>query len=139
MICRNTLDLTDAQSLIKLAISRAMEIGSPSNIAVVDSAGFLISHVRMDGAQLPSIEHSINKAYTSALFNKATDELKQDAEPGGELYGLNTTLDGRVIVFAGGTPLFYQEKVVGAIGVSGGTSEQDKNISQYVSSQFKFI
>lgn len=136
MINKVNIDLSAAQNLIKLAVERAHAINSPSNIAVVDASGFLIVHVRMDGAQLPSIEHAINKAYTSALFSKATHELTKDAEPGGELYGLNTTLNGKVIVFAGGKPLIYKDQLVGAIGVSGGTSEQDKNIAEYAIAQF---
>lgn len=61
----------------------------------------------MDDAQLPSIEHSINKAKTSAYFKKETVELKSDAEPKGDLYGLNNTLDNTVIVFAGGVPVIF--------------------------------
>ncbi|WP_345827601.1 heme-binding protein [Erwinia sp. HDF1-3R] len=137
MIVKNNIDLNEARRLMDIAIDKAKDIASPSNIAIVDASGFLISHIRMDGAQLPSIEHAINKAYTSALFGKATQELKKDAEPGGELYGVNNTLNGRVIVFAGGNPLIVNEQVVGAIGISGGTSEQDRAIADYAVAQFR--
>ena len=131
-----TVNLDIAQQLLDIGISKAKELQSPSNIAIADAYGYLLAHVRMDQAQLPSIEHSINKAYTSALFQKPTHELKEPSEPKGELYGLNQTLNQRVIVFAGGVPLFLNEHVVGAVGVSGGTAEQDQSIAQAIADHF---
>lgn len=131
-----SLDLSLAQKLIEVGISQANKIDSPSNIAVVDAFGYLIAHVRMDQAQLPSIEHSINKAFTSAMFKKPTHELQAASEPKGELYGLNVTLDQRVIVFAGGIPLLLNGQVVGAVGVSGGTAEQDQAVAEAVAAHF---
>lgn len=126
-----TLSLAEAEIIIQAAREKATILQSPSNIAVVDANGFLLAHVRMDDAQLPSIEHSINKAKTSAYFKKETVELKSDAEPKGELYGLNNTLDNTVIVFAGGVPVIFDGEVVGAVGVSGGTADQDEEIAKY--------
>lgn len=132
MINFKRIDLLCAQKLIEIGIETATNIQSPSNIAVVDSFGYLISYIRMDEAQLPSIEHSINKAYTSALLKKPTKDLRADSQPDGDLYGLNITLDQRVIVFAGGIPLALNEEVVGAVGVSGGTAEQDQFIAESI-------
>ena len=95
-----TVNLDIAQQLLDIGISKAKELQSPSNIAIADAYGYLLAHVRMDQALRPSIEHSINKAYTSALFQKPTQELKEPSEPNGELYGLNNTLNQRVIVLS---------------------------------------
>ncbi|WP_130803902.1 GlcG/HbpS family heme-binding protein [Acinetobacter ihumii] len=133
------IQLELAQQLIHVGREKALAIDSPSNLAVVDAYGFLLTHIRMDGAQLPSIEHSINKAYTSALFKKSTEALKQLSEPDGELYGLNLTLNQRVIVFAGGLPLLLNDDVVGAVGVSGGTAEQDQCIAQSMQDYFNHL
>ena len=123
------LSLQDAEALIAAGRLHAEKIGVPVNLAVADPAGHLIAHVRMDEAPVPSIEHAINKAFTAALFRKPTIELKADAEPSGELFGLNLTLDRRVIVFGGGVPVLVDGAVVGAVGVSGGTADQDQTIA----------
>lgn len=132
-----TIGLDEALLLIELAREKAEKIGSPSNIAVVDAFGYLLAHIRMNEAQLPSIEHAIHKAKTSALFHKPTIDLKKDAEPKGGLYGLNNTLSNSVIVFAGGMPLKKQGNVVGAIGISGGTPEQDQQIAEHAIKNLK--
>lgn len=130
------LTLEAADRLIAAGKDKAAAIGSPSNITVVDAFGFLLAHARMDGAPLPSIEHAINKAYTSALFAKPTADMTADAEPGGDLYGLNLTLNQRVVVFGGGVPILHGDKVVGAVGVSGGTSAQDHDIASTAAETF---
>jgi uncharacterized protein GlcG (DUF336 family) len=134
-----SLNLADAQQLMTLALEKAKEIKSPSNVAIVDANGYLLSHVRMDDAQLPSIEHAIHKAKTSALFKKSTIDLQKDSEPGGSLFGLNNTLDNTVIVFAGGEPIKLKETVVGAIGISGGTAEQDQTVASFAAEKFNVI
>ena len=130
------MSLDAAQHLIRAGCEEAEALGLECNLAVVDAQGFLVAHVRMDGAPLPSIEHAINKAFTSAQFGKPTIELKTDAEPGGELFGLNLTLDRRVVVFGGGLPLKRDGEVVGAVGASGGTSAQDQEIAAAMVSAF---
>lgn len=130
------MSLAAAVRLIQAGCDKAEAHGLKLNLAVVDAQGFLVAHVRMDGAPLPSIEHSINKAFTSAQFGKPTVELKTDAEPGGELFGLNLTLDRRVVVFGGGLPLKRAGAVVGAVGASGGTAAQDQEIAAAMVSAF---
>lgn len=132
-----SVSLGAAQRLLEAGREQAVAMGLPVNLAVADAQGFLVAHVRMDGAPLPSIEHAINKAFTSAQFGKPTVELKIDAEPGGELFGLNLTLGRRVVVFGGGLPLRRAGKVVGAVGVSGGTSAQDQEIAAVMVSAFE--
>lgn len=125
-----TVDLADARRVIDAGIGEAGRIRSPSNIAVVDAGGSLVAHVRMDGAQLGSIEHSIDKAHTSVLFRSATGDLARDSEPGGQFWGMALSGLGRVLVFAGGVPLVADGEVVGAVGVSGGSREQDGTVAE---------
>lgn len=124
------MDLADARRIIDAGIGEADRIQSPGNIAVVDAGGSLVAHVRMDGAQLGSIEHSIDKAHTSVLFRSATGDLAQDSEPGGQFWGMALSGLGRVLVFAGGVPLVVDGEVVGAVGVSGGSREQDGAVAE---------
>jgi len=108
-----------------------MSAGQPQNIAVVDAGGNLISHVRMDGGQaIGSIDISINKAFTSRAFDISTKDLANHSQPGDEFFGINESNDGRIMIFAGGIPLKRNGKVVGAIGVSGGSGEQDQAVAE---------
>ncbi|MFB8103501.1 heme-binding protein [Streptomyces sp. NPDC056007] len=83
-----TVGLSDARPIIDVGIAEADRIGSPSNIAVADAGGGPVAHLRMDGAQLGSIEHSIDKAHTSVLFRPAAGDLARDSEPGGQFWGM---------------------------------------------------
>jgi uncharacterized protein GlcG (DUF336 family) len=127
----NQLTLADAQAIIARAQSRADEIGQPLNIAVVDAGGNLIAHVRQDGAWIGSIDISINKAWTARAFETETKALATNAQPGDQFFGIHTTNHGRVAIFAGGVPLRRDGAVVGGIGVSGGSGEQDQTVAEY--------
>jgi uncharacterized protein GlcG (DUF336 family) len=122
--------LEDARTIIAAAEKKAQEIGQPMNIAVADEGGNLISHVRMDGAWLGSIDISIKKAYTSRAFNIATKDLAEHAQSGGQFFGIHASNDGKIMIFAGGIPIKKEGKVVGAIGVSGGSGEQDHAVAE---------
>lgn len=124
------ITLNDAKRIITGAEKRATEIGQPMNIAVVDSGGNLIAHERMDGAWIGSIDISIKKAFTSRAFDIATKDLAKESQPGGQFYGIHVSNDGRVMIFAGGIPLKRDDHVVGAIGVSGGSGEQDQSVAE---------
>src|SRR5918911_3859759 len=117
--------LEDARKVIAAAEKKAAEIGQPMNIAVADSGGNLVAHVRMDGAWIGSIDISIKKAYTSRAFDIATRDLAAHSQSGGQFFGIHASNDGRIMIFAGGIPLKRNGEVVGAIGVSGGGGEQD--------------
>lgn len=124
------LTLAEARTAIAAAEAKAVEIGQPMNIAVVDVGGNLVSHVRMDGAWLGSIDISINKAYTSRAFDIQTKELGENSQPHQQFYGIQASNDGRVVIFAGGVPIIHEGAVVGAIGVSGGSGEQDQAVAE---------
>jgi uncharacterized protein GlcG (DUF336 family) len=122
--------LADARRVIAAAEKKAQELQQPMNIAVVDVGGNLVSHVRMDGAWIGSIDISINKAFTSRAFDIATKDLAQHSQSGGQFFGIHVSNHGRVMIFAGGIPLKHEGKVVGAIGVSGGSGEQDHAVAE---------
>jgi uncharacterized protein GlcG (DUF336 family) len=122
--------LDDARKIVAAAERKAAAIGQPVNIAVADSGGNLITHVRMDGAWLGSIDISINKAFTARAFDIATRDLAAPSQPGGQFYGIHASNGGRIMIFAGGIPLKRAGKVVAAIGVSGGSGEQDQAVAE---------
>jgi uncharacterized protein GlcG (DUF336 family) len=124
----NTLTLADARQIIAAGERKAQELGIPYNIAVVDAGGALISHVRMDGAWLGSIDISIHKAFTSRAFDMATQDLAKMAQSGKPLFGINSTNHERIVIFAGGMPVKDGQAVLGAVGASGGTVEQDQQV-----------
>jgi uncharacterized protein GlcG (DUF336 family) len=119
------ITLADARRIIAAAEKEAEHQKQPMNIAVADAGGNLVAHVRMDGAWMGSIDISIKKAWTSRAFDIATKDLAPLTQPGADFYGLNTSNDGKVMIFAGGVPLKRDGKVVGAVGVSGGSGAQD--------------
>ena len=120
----------EARRIIAAAEQKAQEIGQPMNIAVVDAGGNLVSHARMDGAWIGSIDISITKAFTSRAFDIATKDLAEHSQPGGQFYGIHVSNGGRIRIFAGGIPLSRDGEVVGAIGVSGGSGEQDQTVAE---------
>ena len=122
--------LADARRVIAAAEAKAAEIGQPMNIAVVDGGGNLVSHVRMDGAWIGSIDISINKAFTSRAFDITTKDLADNSQSGDQFFGIHVSNRGRVMIFAGGIPLKRDGKVVGAVGVSGGSGAQDHEVAE---------
>ena len=129
--------LEDARKVIAAAESKAEALGQPMNIAVADAGGNLVAHVRMDGAWIGSIDISIKKAFTSRAFDIATKDLAQHSQSGGQFFGIHASNDGRIMIFAGGVPLKRDGRVVGAIGVSGGSGEQDHAVAEAGASAFK--
>lgn len=124
------MTLADARRVTAAAEKKAQAIGQPMNIAVVDEGGNLVSHVRMDGAWIGSIDISINKAFTARAFDISTKDLSVHSQSGGQFFGIHVSNHGRVMIFAGGIPLKRDGKVVGAIGVSGGMGEQDQAVAE---------
>lgn len=122
--------LEDARRVIAAAEKKAREIGQPMNIAVVDAGGNLVAHVRMDNAWIGSVDISINKAWTSRAFDISTKDLAEHSQSGGQFFGIHASNHGRVMIFAGGIPLKSGGQVVGAIGVSGGSGEQDHAVAE---------
>ena len=124
------LTLEDARKIIAAAEKKANTLKQPMNIAVADAGGHLIAHVRMDEAWIGSIDISIKKAFTSRAFDISTKELAKFSQSGGQFFGIHASNEGRVMIFAGGVPLKRAGKVVGAIGGSGGSGEQDHAVAE---------
>jgi uncharacterized protein GlcG (DUF336 family) len=124
------ITLSDARRIIAAAEKKATEIGQPMNIAVADAGGNLIAHVRMDKAWMGSIDISIKKAWTSRAFDIPTKDLAGPSQPNNQFFGIHASNDGKVMIFAGGIPLKRDGAVVGAIGVSGGSGEQDHSVAE---------
>src|SRR5919202_2042745 len=122
--------LSDARRVIAAAEKKAAEISQPMNIAVADEGGNLVSHVRMDGAWIGSIDISINKAFTSRAFDISTKDLAKHSQSGDQFFGIHVSNHGRIMIFAGGIPLKKDGRVVGAIGVSGGSGDQDHAVAE---------
>ncbi len=126
----DTITLEEARRVIDAAAKKAEEIGQPMDIAVVDAGGNLKAHVRMDGAHIGSITIAINKAYTAIAFQGETGGLQELTRPDGPIYGLSDAHGGRLVVFPGGIPLVRDGSIMGAIGVSTGTIEQDQEVAE---------
>ncbi|WP_200933288.1 MULTISPECIES: GlcG/HbpS family heme-binding protein [unclassified Sphingomonas] len=125
----DTLTLADAGILIEAAKAKADAIGVAYNIAVVDAGGNLLAFARMDRAWLGSIDIAIHKAFTARAFDMSTDELSKMAQPGKPLFGIHATNHERIVVFGGGMPIKHGDAVIGAVGASGGTVDQDMEVA----------
>ena len=122
------LTLEQAEVVLAAAKQRATELGAPSAVAVVDAGGNLVAFAVQDGALLVVRDLAIGKAYTAAALQAPTSALSAAVQPGGPFYGLAAASSTRPLVtFAGGQPL--GRPVAGGVGVSGGTLEQDEDIS----------
>src|SRR6202521_997361 len=132
----SVLKLEDARRVISAAEKKAQEIGQPMNIAVADEGGNIVAHVRMDNSWIGSIDISMKKAYTSSAFEIETKELAKYSQSGGQFFGVHASNDGKIMIFAGGVPLKREGKVVGAIGVSGGSGDQDHSVAAACAATF---
>jgi uncharacterized protein GlcG (DUF336 family) len=126
---RITLD--DAKMLAAKVEQRAREMGVRAVVAIADEGGNLKLCECMDDSYLASRDIAINKAYTSVALKMSTKKLASLAAPGGSLYGIQHTNGGKIVIFGGGDPLEAHGKILGSIGVSGGSEEQDTALSAY--------
>lgn len=124
------ISLAQAQQAIKAAQTKASDIDTKMNIAVVDAGANLIAFARMDGAWLGSLDISIKKAKTARFFDMNTGDIGGLSQPGGALYNIEHSNNG-LITFPGGIPIKNNDgDVIGAIGVSGSTVENDHTVAQ---------
>lgn len=126
----NRLGLDDAGQLIEGARREAQEIGVPMCIAVVDESGNLVAFERMDGGKVTSTTTAQDKAFTAAAARKATHEYNAACIPGNLAFGIHTAFGGRLSVVGGGFPVMIGIEVVGGIGISSGTPQQDMQCAQ---------
>ena len=120
------MTLAAARRMIEAVESVAREMRVALSVAVVDTGDQLVAFARMDGADLVSIELARNKAFSALMNRMPTRDLGPVVQPGTEFYGYDSLAGGRMVVFAGGMPLERDGVLVGAVGVSGGSSEEDQ-------------
>jgi uncharacterized protein GlcG (DUF336 family) len=124
------VSLEDARRVIAAAEKKAQEIGQPMNIAVADEGANLVAFIRMEGAWIGSIDIAQKKAFTSRAFDISTKDLAPHSQSGSQFFGIHASNNGKIMIFAGGIPLKSDDKVVGAIGVSGGSGDQDHAVAE---------
>ncbi len=129
-LTRRDVSLAQAQEAIAAAIAESENLGTRMNIAIVDAGTNLTAFARMDGAWLGSIDIAIKKARTAALFQMPSGALGPLVQPGEPLYGAEISNEG-LITFPGGVPLVAEDgALIGAIGVSGSTVENDLAVAE---------
>jgi len=127
-----SLTMEQAQVALTASLKKANEIGSPSSVAVVDAGRELVAFARMDEALLASVAISQAKAYTARSLNASTKDVESLAQPGAPLFGLHTAhlaVGRSLVTFGGGVPVTVDGAIVGAIGVAGGSPDQDHEIA----------
>ena len=120
-----------ATSLIERVINKAQSLDMKVVVAVSDEAGHPVAIHAMDGAYIGSYDVALNKTFTSIAFQMSTKALGELAQPGQELYGIQFTNQGKIVIFGGGEVLKHKDKIIGALGVSGGTALQDSMLAEY--------
>ena len=125
------MTLAKAEWLIKKIEEKAAEWDMRIVAAVSDDSGRPVAVHCMDGAYHGSFDVALNKCFTSTAFQMPTAKLSELCKPGGELYGLQFSNDGKVMILGGGVPLYSGDTMIGALGVSGGTAKQDTDLANY--------
>lgn len=128
----SSINLDSARALSEQVRKRAAQIGVNAVVAVSDKAGNPILVECMDDAFIASYDIAVNKAFTVVSLKMSTSALKPLAQPGGSLYGIQFTNNGKMVIFGGGEPLLNAKgNIIGGLGVSGGTEEQDTALAEY--------
>ena len=136
---KHRMTLAAANALIEKVKAKASEMGVDIVAAVSDKAGRPVAVQCMDGAYIASFDIALNKTYTSASLKMSTAQLAELSQPGQDLYGIQFTNNGKIVIFGGGEVLEYDGQIVGALGVSGGTAAQDTAIAAYGKEVFKEV
>lgn len=132
-----SMTLNMAKALIDKIEKRAEQMQLAVVIAIADQSARPVAVHCMDGAYIASYDIALNKAFTSASLKVSTAELSKLCGPGQPLYGIQNTNEGKIVIFGGGEPLKKNNRIVGALGVSGGTLEQDTYLAAYGREMFE--
>jgi uncharacterized protein GlcG (DUF336 family) len=130
MLTIKRLSIDEAQILIEGSIIKSNEIGVPMCIAVTDESGHLIRFDRMDGGKVSSISIAVDKAFTGAVARRGTHVYNQLCVPGQPTFGIHVTNGGHFSVIGGGLPVTVDGEIVGGVGISSGTAEQDQVVAE---------
>lgn len=129
---KSVMTLENAEALANAVLAEAKRMGVKAVVCVSDSAGNPKLVKCMDDAYIASYDVAVNKAFTVVALKMSTIALKPLAQPGASLYGIQFTNGGRIVIFGGGDPICDGEgKIIGGLGVSGGSEEQDTALSDY--------
>ena len=137
MKATTTMNLKLALALMEKVEAEAKRIGVKAVVAVSDASGRPVAIHCTDGAFIGSYDVALNKTYTAVAFQMSTAKLAELAAPGGSLYGIQHTNEGKVVIFGGGEPLEVNGVIIGGLGVSGGSEEQDTFLAEYGKNKFK--
>jgi uncharacterized protein GlcG (DUF336 family) len=122
---RRDPSLEHALAILESARDEAERRSLSLAVAVVDSGGHVVASQRMDGVALGAMQLAVGKAFTAVLWGIPSGSLAASTQPGGDDWGFNTT-DPRIVVYAGGVPLFDDGRLVGGVGASGGAADEDE-------------
>ncbi|WP_125154607.1 GlcG/HbpS family heme-binding protein [Clostridium rectalis] len=125
------ISLESVKKMAEAAEKKAAQMNVPVVFTAVDAGGNLMLLHRMENAFITSIDIAINKAFTALALKIPTNEVTPNIQPGASLYGLQLTNNCRIATFGGGFPIIVDGEIVGAVGVSGGTVEEDMKIAEY--------
>lgn len=134
---KKMITLKKAAALIGKVETEAAKMGIAVVIAVSDASARPVAVHCMDGAYIGSFDIALNKTFTSTGFKMSTEALGRLSQPGESLYGIQHTNQGKVVVFGGGEPLIINDTLVGALGISGGTLEEDTYLAAYGKKEFE--
>lgn len=128
---QTSITLDQAKYLMERVEEKAGEMGVKAVVAVFNSGANPVAVHCMDDSLIASYDVAVQKAYTVVALKMSTVQLKKLSQPGGSLYGIQHTNQGRIVIFGGGEPLVHKGHVLGGLGVSGGTEEQDMALAEY--------
>ena len=134
-----TMTLDKAVKLIEKVEAKAAEWDMRIVAAVSDASGRPVAIHCMDGAYMGSFDVALNKTFTSIAFQMSTADLGKLAGPGESLYGIQFTNEGKIVIFGGGEVLKQNGVIIGALGISGGSAQQDSDLAAYGKSIFEEV
>jgi uncharacterized protein GlcG (DUF336 family) len=125
------ITLAQAETIIEACKAEAVSVGQPMNISVVDDGGNLVAFAAMDDTKLVGENISQRKALTAVMFHADTRDIVPLVQPGAPLYGIESTNDGKLVIFGGGVLLRTPDgKIAGGVGVSAGSVEEDHQVAE---------
>lgn len=137
---KSAMTLALAERIANAVLEEAKRTGVKAVVCISDAAGNPKLVKSMDDAYIASYDVAVNKAFTVVALKMATIDLKPLAQPGESLYGIQFTNNGKIVIFGGGDPLKNQDgKIIGGLGVSGGSEEQDTALSAFGKTYFEAL
>ena len=137
---KSVMTLSLAEKIANAVLEEAKRVGAKAVVCVSDAGGHPRLVKSMDDAYIASYDVAVNKAFTVVALKMATIDLKPLAQPGESLYGIQFTNNGKIVIFGGGDPLSNEDgKIIGGLGVSGGSEEQDTALSAFGKAYFEAL